>query len=69
MSINKECEHQVVVCVRDGMIVSYCSKCGKILNSKPIDHQDHRKTDTNKTLVDYSEGTILHDNGGEILND
>lgn len=56
-----ECKHEIKIETRNGNIITYCSKCGKILDSKPIDESTH----------EYKEGSgsFLGDNGGVILND
>lgn len=56
-----KCKHEIKIETKNGNIITYCSKCGKILDSKPIDESVH----------EYKEGSgsFLGDNGGVVLND
>ena len=57
------CEHQVMTKIENGMIISYCAKCGQILDSK-MANVAHDVSCT----CGWCEGGI-RDNGGQILHD
>lgn len=53
MDNNLECKHNPVVRIDSGYIITYCSKCGKILDSHLIE------TETNKNKDDSEKTTII----------
>lgn len=59
------CEHSIVTKIENGIIVSYCCKCGKIMDSKPVQGQPSRN---DSISVNWVEGGLC-DNGGQILHD
>lgn len=67
----ENCNHKAVVKTENGMIVTYCQKCGKILDSKTIGNNN---ASFYETTAPKNDGQILHgnitapQNGGEILH-
>ena len=57
--INNDCEHEIETKVENGYIITYCTKCGEIFDSKPVPSERE---------VHWNEG-LVHDNGGQILHD
>lgn len=55
------CEHQVNTKVENGMVITYCTKCGAILDTKVC-------SAPSVTCGSWNEGG-LKDNGGQILHD
>lgn len=52
----EECKHTPAVKVEGGMVVTYCKKCGKILDTKPASTNEHF----------FRSGS--NNNGGQILH-
>ena len=53
------CNHEVTTKIENGMIITYCKKCGKILDTAQA---------SNGSRGTWREG-LIEDNGGEILHD
>ena len=58
----EECKHVPDVKVEGGLIITYCQKCGKILDTRPTDENP------NYSRERWQEG-LIQDNGGSILHD
>ena len=58
------CEHEIAIKIENGMIVTYCKKCGKILDTKPANTNNKKSI-----LPGTSNNEVLKDNGGSILHD
>ena len=56
----EECKHQIATKIENGYVVTYCKKCGKILDTKPLSGGSEPEH--------WKEG-LIHDNGGQILHD
>lgn len=53
------CEkHEITTKVENGMIITYCKKCGEIFDAKPVP----------QNRINWNEAG-LKDNGGQILHD
>ena len=57
------CEHQVTTKVENGMIITYCAKCGAILDSKMVETPSF----TCNCGCHESAGGLAS-NGGQILH-
>lgn len=58
----RPCKHtHIGVRVEGGMAITYCTECGKILDTKPVDNGKKEKSP-------WAEG-FMQDNGGQILHD
>lgn len=53
----ENCNHQIKVKNENGMIITYCAKCGKILDSKSCFNE---KIDINWENNSNNGGQILH---------
>lgn len=58
------CEHQVSTKVENGMIITYCAKCGAILDSKMVNTPNN--ITCNCGCHESAGG--LSSNGGQILH-
>ncbi len=52
-----ECKHQAAVKVENGVIITYCKKCGKILDTKQAQQAGPTFTET---TAPQNGGNILH---------
>lgn len=55
------CEHDISIKVENGMIITYCKKCGAILDTKPANNNQYTIS------CCQIEGDIPN-NGGQILH-
>lgn len=53
------CKHETAVKVENGYVITYCTKCGKILDTKPVSGSKNEH---------YIQSNYP-DNGGQILHD
>lgn len=58
------CKHEVEIKLENGNIITYCKKCGAILDTKPA----HTGPYNDAVKIRWSEAGIK-DNGGDILHD
>lgn len=58
------CQHDVETKVENGMIITFCKKCGKILDTRPIS----TNITCDSVKINWNEGGIKN-NGGQILHD
>lgn len=71
------CNHEIEAKVENNFVVTYCKKCGAIINSKPLSEGSNKHSDRYTQHGDRAERThfnnedyyIWHDNGGKILHD
>ena len=56
------CNHDIIVSVKDGLVITSCRLCGAILDTKPANNQNVKPQEP------WSEG-LIKDNGGQILHD
>ena len=54
--------HTPSVKVENGYIITYCTLCGEILDSRPVPNEDQKAQSER-----WQEG-LIHDNGGRILH-
>ena len=73
------CNHDIDAKVENNFVVTYCKRCGAIINSKPLSEGSNKYSNKYAQHRDKSERTyfnnsnedyyIWHDNGGKILHD
>lgn len=57
------CNHEIDIKCENGFIISYCKLCGKILDKKPTGKRSVERKEV------FNDGSMLRDNGGQILHD
>lgn len=63
------CEHKIKTKVENGLIISYCEKCGKILDTTPVNtNSDIDKAPVREEKFNVNEWNGFNGGSGDILH-
>ena len=54
-------KHEIATKIDGGVIIVYCLKCGKILDSKTVPEKDYKVLWSETGITPKNDGVILHD--------